>query len=124
VNLNPITKKALSNDQDWIEGEGYIIIWEETHGIGDNTFTGHYIYGGGINGAGEGGWKTARYATIYPSYSAATSALHHHQDSRPRAGHNIPVDPRLIRIVKVRLRKPVEVLEDLPADLLEELANL
>jgi hypothetical protein len=122
--MHPITEQALDREDDhWQDAEGYIIIWKHTvvgHSHNRDCF---YIYGGDRDrGVGYGGHTSARYAKVFPTYQEAIRWVDVQSDYPPNSLNEVL--RKNTRIVKVRIRRPVEVLEDLPADLLGALAEV
>ncbi len=116
-----LSEQAFAKDMKWPEGEGYVIIFLRRRGVSSNL-DGPYVFGGGRDGRGIGGWTTGAAAIVYATYAeAAHAALNHralHSPSRR------PVQKEDIRITKVRIRRPVEILEELPVDVLDALAKI
>jgi len=122
--MSLIAKAALAGDR-WVTGEGYAIIWKQvhTHAGGKSENIAHYIWGrhrdnvAADPGRIGGGWTTAQWAILFPTYD----------DAARFARLNVvttKVDESQIRIVLLRRQQPVEVLIDAPLSVLDALAEI
>jgi hypothetical protein len=123
--MSEITRRLLATEDDqWVASEGYVIIWETTTAPGKPWMKQRsYVWGPGPPGNSRdtrGGWTSMRHAHMYSDYGDAVAAV----PSLIAGAHSGRPAPSAIRIVKVRIRQPVIVLDDLPADVLQRLAEV
>lgn len=119
--MNEITKRGLAvSDDEWVDAEGYIICWHQIAYPGEKWAKPvTYFLGQGPPGGSWGGWESVRHAHVYPSHQAAAAAV-----PAMLAGPHHNAGPGDVRIVKVRIQQPVTVLDDMPYDILQKLAEL
>jgi len=123
--MNEITRRGLAkSDDEWVEAEGYIICWEQ-QAYPDKAWAVAvtYFWGNGPPGGTWGGWESARHAHVFPSYATASAGVSRIRGDYDRFGI-YKFEDSDARIVRVRIQRPVVVLDDMPYDILQKLANL
>jgi len=123
--MNEITRRLLATEDDqWVASEGYVIIWE-TMVFPEQPWKEKRSYAWGPGPPGNsrdtrGGWTSMRHAHVYSSYQEAVAAV----PSLIAEAHSGKPPESAIRILRVRIQQPVIVLEDIPCDVLQKLAEL
>lgn len=133
MKLHEITRRGLAkSDDEWVAAEGFIICWGTTAFPRKWAKPVTYFWGQGPPGGPWGGWESARHAYVYSSYQNASGGVVQLLKNEPpvfletsfldRFARGIPDSD--IRIVKVRIQQPVVVLDDMPYDVLQRMAEV
>jgi hypothetical protein len=121
--IHDITKQALAGDLNWVPGEGFIVVWKmiATRGARAGEPV-SYVWGYGpcSKAKKKSGWGSAKDGEVYATYAEAAAQLPLILDHDPFWDFS----ERDVRIVKVRIQRPVVILDDMPADLLQRLAEI
>lgn len=137
--MHEMTARLLAKEDDrWDNVTGYVIIWEnavhepafhepaflDKQNVRWQDEPRSYVWGPGPvpenRANSRGGWTSMRHAQVFPDFRAAMREVPVLKGMSVNGCH----DDRQIRIVKVRIQKPVVVLEDHAVDLLQKLAEL
>jgi len=143
MKIHDITKQALTDDLNWEPREGFIVVWsmiDHGRGVAWIDQPSYYVWGMGLwqalpqmrmrggsaprpssTASKPAGWSTAKHAIIYSTYAEAAAQS---QAIVAASDPACSVDERNIRVVKVRTRPPVEILDDMPVGLLQRLAEI
>jgi len=121
MKLHEITRRGLAySDDEWVAAVGFIICWGTIaypKKMWAKPVT--YFWGEGPPGGTWGGWESARHAYVYSSYQDASGGVVQLLKNEPPSFPNSD-----IRIVKVRIQQPVVVLDDMPYDVLQRMAEV
>jgi len=119
--MHEITRQALAReDHQWRPADGYVVVWQMTNPKGQAS---SFFWGRGPEQSARlNGWKSCRHAAVFLTYQEAVAQVPLVMEHDPFWTFNVSESD--IRILKVSIRHPVEILEDLPASILDELARV
>jgi len=118
--ITDITKLALEEDFKWKSSEGFIVVWSMVPTTGFQAGKRvAYVWGYGPCKK-YAGWTSVQHAAIFPTYSAAAAQLPAIMDHDTHWNYT-ETD---VRVVQVQVRPPVVILADMPANILQVMAEL
>jgi len=123
--MSEITRRLLATEDDqWVASDGFVLIWE-LMAFPEQAWRKKksYVWGPGPPGNprdSRGGWTSMRHAHVYPTYNAAVADV----PSLIAEAHSGRPSLADVRVLKVRIQQPVIIMEDLPCDVLQRMAEL